>query len=243
MFGSHASPIGPIKTKRFSAKTLPIIDDLPEIDLMLMTHDHYDHLDYDSIMKLKSKVKHAFVSLGVKRHLVSWGMEEHLIEEFDWWDQKLFHDINITITPTRHFSGRGINSLAKCLWGGWAFKTQHENIWFSGEGRYGKHFKEIGKRLGPFDIGFMECGQYSVDWPQIHMFPNESAKAAKDAHVQTAMPFHWAGFNLSYAHDWYEPADSFLQEAHQLHLKAITPALGKIFTATSHTDAWWKKYK
>ena len=244
MLGDNASPIAPTKTKRFSEGTLNIIDELPEIDLIVLTHDHYDHLDLASIQKLKAKTNQYFTSLGVKRHLVSWGIDEKNIEEFDWWDSKTFNDIKITFTPTRHFSGRGITSLAKCLWGGWVFKTESENIWFSGDGGYGDHFKEIGERLGPFDFAMMECGQYCDDWPQIHLFPNESVQAALEAKVKIAMPIHWAGFSLSYQHSWYEPVEDFIKHASEEGLQYITPSIGESFTSTSSTkENWWTKYK
>ena len=243
MLGDDASPIAPKKTKRFSDNSLNLIADLPEIDLMVLTHDHYDHLDYESIKRLKSKTKHYYVALGIKRHLIRWGVEEKNIEEFDWWGVKTFNGIDITFTPTRHFSGRGISSLAKCLWGGWVFKTATENIWFSGDGGYGDHFKEIGKRLGPFDFAMMECGQYCVDWPQIHMFPNECVQAAFDAYVKVAMPVHWGGFNLSYQHAWYEPVEEFVKYADKQSLDYITPSIGEIFKPTATTAQWWIKYK
>jgi L-ascorbate metabolism protein UlaG (beta-lactamase superfamily) len=242
MLGDDASPVAPTKIKRFSTDTLNIIDTLPEIDLILLTHDHYDHLDYASIQKLKSKTKKYGVALGLKRHLISWGIEADRITEFDWWQDEVFDGIKITYTPTRHFSGRGLSSIARCLWGGWALKTEKENIWFSGDGGYGKHFNEIGKRLGPFDFAWMECGQYCVDWHQIHMFPEESVQAAMDAGVKVAMPVHWAGFNLSYQHAWYEPADAFVHHAQLQSLPCITPEPGKIFQVNSATVEWWKKH-
>jgi L-ascorbate metabolism protein UlaG (beta-lactamase superfamily) len=243
MLGGDASPIAPTKTKRFSKDSLNIIDALPEIDLVLLTHDHYDHLDYESISRLKSKTKYYYVALGVKRHLIRWGVDEKMIEEFDWWDAKTFKGMNITFTPTRHFSGRGITSLAKCLWGGWAIRTESENIWFSGDGGYGGHFREIGKRLGPFDFAMMECGQYCDDWPQIHMFPNESAQAAIDANVKVAMPVHWGGFTLSYQHAWFDPVEDFVREAKARSLQYITPAIGELFEIASATKSWWMDYK
>lgn len=242
MLGPDASPIAPTKTKRFSDSSLEIINDLPEIDLMLITHDHYDHLDYASIERLKTKTKQFFVALGIKRHLVSWGIKEDTITEFDWWDAQTFNDIKITFTPTRHFSGRGLTSMAKSLWGGWVLKTSTENIWFSGDGGYGAHFKEIGKTLGPFDFAFMECGQYSEDWPQIHMFPEQSVQAAIDAKVQKAMPVHWAGFNLSYAHSWYEPAEEFMKHAELKKLPTTYPKIGENIDLKHNSAAkWWNK--
>jgi L-ascorbate metabolism protein UlaG (beta-lactamase superfamily) len=239
MLGGDASPIAPTKTRRFSDNTLKIIDELPNIDLMLLSHDHYDHLDYDSIQNLKSKTKKYFVALGVKRHLTSWGIDADHITEFDWWQNHSFEHLNISFTPTRHFSGRGLSSLSKCLWGGWALRSGAENIWFSGDSGYGNHFKEIRKQLGPFDLGFMECGQYNEDWPQIHMFPEESVKAAVEAGVKQAMPVHWGGFNLSYQHGWFEPAEDFIRHADKQSLNILTPRLGELFNLRSVTEPWW----
>ncbi|WP_276165866.1 MBL fold metallo-hydrolase [Zobellia alginiliquefaciens] len=239
MLGPNASPIAPFKTKRFSENTLSLIDDFPEVDLMLISHDHYDHLDYDSIKRLKSKTKEYFVALGVKRHLVSWGIDPELITEFDWWNDATYSDIKITFTPSRHFSGRGLTDRAKSLWGGWTFKTQNHNIWFSGDGGYGKHFKEIGEKLGPFDFGFMEDGQYNEKWHQIHMYPEESVQAAIDAKAKKAMPVHWAGFALA-QHDWTEPAENFKIAAQEKGLDVAFPQLGELCSLKDDNDtSWW----
>jgi len=127
MLGPNTTPIAPVANKRFSKNTLQLIDEFPEIDLILMTHDHYDHLDFDSIQKLKHKTKKYFVALGVKRHLVRWGVSSDLITEFDWWDNQLFEDINITFTPTRHFSGR-VKKAMPVHWAGFYLSFQHS--WF-----------------------------------------------------------------------------------------------------------------
>ncbi|REH01599.1 MBL fold metallo-hydrolase [Flavobacterium aquicola] len=241
MFGSNAAPISPFPIKRFSENTLDIIDELPIIDLVLLSHDHYDHLDYDSIQKLKPKVKQFYVALGVKRHLIKWGIDAEIITEFDWWDTADFNTIQITFTPTRHFSGRGLRDRAKSLWGGWSLMTPKEKIWFSGDSGYGQHFKEIGRRLGPFDFAFMECGQYNENWSQIHMFPEESVQAAIDANVQTFMPVHWAGFALA-QHSWTEPVERFIEAANKQNIKCIVPKLGEIVSIeTSKTSDFWFK--
>lgn len=241
MFGPDAAPIAPFKVKRFSDATLAIIDSFPEIDLVLISHDHYDHLDYESILKLKEKAKCFYVALGVKRHLVSWGIPENIITEFNWWNEFNFNDIKITFTPTRHFSGRGLTDRAKSLWGGWVFKTEEEHIWFSGDSGYGSHFKEIGDRLGPFDFAFMECGQYNEKWNQIHMYPEESVQAALDAKVQNCMPVHWAGFALA-QHPWKEPVERFIEKAKSEKLNFIVPKIGELFSSeTVKSSEWWKK--
>ena len=242
MLGDNASPIAPFKTKRFSENTLDLIDDFPEIDLLIMTHDHYDHLDLASIEKLQSKVGVYFVGLGVGRHLEAWGIDPNKITEFDWWDEQNFEDIKITYTPTRHASGRGINDQSQCLWGGWVFKTEKQNIYFSGDGGYGDHFKDIGKKLGPFDFGFIECGQYNENWHQIHMYPEESVQAAFDAGVKKALPIHWCGFALA-QHHWKDPIQRFYKESKAKNLEISTPNIGEIINYNSPTLPWWEAFK
>jgi L-ascorbate metabolism protein UlaG (beta-lactamase superfamily) len=243
MLGEDASPVGPKRTKRFSENTLDICKSLPDIDLILLTHDHYDHLDFASIQILKSKTRNYYVSLGLKRHLMAWGVEENLIKEFDWWDKADFEGIQITFTPSRHFSGRGLTSIARCLWGGWSFKTATDSIWFSGDGGYGEHFKTIGQELGPIDFAFMECGQYSPDWALIHMFPEESVRAAMDAGAKKVMPVHWGGFNLSYHHAWFEPVEDFIHHSKQNQIEFIVPEIGRVFEYEQELDNfWWKPF-
>ncbi|MDB4270764.1 MBL fold metallo-hydrolase [bacterium] len=239
MLGPNAAPIAPFPVKRFSDKTLNLIDELPQIDLLLLSHDHYDHLDFESIQKLKPKVKHYFVALGVARHLVKWGIPKNDITEFDWWANQRFKDIDISFTPTRHFSGRGLTDRAKSLWGGWTFKTSAENIWFSGDSGYGRHFKDIGAQLGPFDFAFMESGQYNENWHQIHMYPEESVQAALDAGVTKIMPVHWGGFTLA-QHSWKDPVDRFVKEAERQNISVSHPILGDIHSYQENIrQRWW----
>lgn len=240
MFGENSAPISPFPVRRFSKNTLSIIDQLPLMDLILISHDHYDHLDYHSIKKLKSKGGKYLVALGVKRHLVKWGIKEDDIIEFDWWDEYKQGQVEITFTPTQHFSGRGMGDRFKSLWGGWAFRTSSQNIYFSGDSGYGPHFKEIGKRLGPFDFGFMECGQYNELWKAIHMFPEESVQAAIDAAVEKAMPVHWAAFALA-QHQWREPVIRFVKEAKKRGVNYLVPEPGSEFSVDFPMgNAWWQ---
>jgi L-ascorbate metabolism protein UlaG (beta-lactamase superfamily) len=240
MLGSNAAPISPFPERRFSVNTLDIIDTLPELDLVLLSHDHYDHLDYDSVQRLKGKSKNIFTALGVGRHLRKWGVGNGKITEFDWWDDRVVNDIKITFTPSRHFSGRGPNDEAKSFWGGWVLNTGKLNIWFSGDGGYTGHFKEIGGRFGPFDLGFVECGQYSDLWHDIHMYPEESVQAAIDAGVRKAMPVHWGAFALS-QHPWTDPPERWVAEADKKGLNYITPVLGETINLDSEMRTrWWR---
>ncbi|MBX2846083.1 MAG: MBL fold metallo-hydrolase [Saprospiraceae bacterium] len=241
MLGPNASPIAPFETKRFSENTLSLIDAFPEIDIVLMTHDHYDHLDLVSIEALQGKVQQFIVALGVGRHLEKWGIAPQKITEMDWWDTVNINNLEISFTPTRHFSGRGLRDREHCLWGGWVLKTEDENIYFSGDGGYGQHFKEVGERLGPFDFGFMECGQYNKNWRPIHLFPTESVQAARDAQVARIMPFHWAGFALA-QHTWKGPAEDFVKAATAEHIPYITPKIGQLVDLGQlpTNEHWWE---
>ncbi len=240
MLGPDAAPIAPFKSARFSAHSLALIDQLPPIDAILITHDHYDHLDYHSIKKLRNKTDTWFVALGVGRHLEKWHIPPARIREFDWWESIKWESIDITFTPSRHFSGRGPTDRQQSLWGGWVFKTDRHAIFWSGDGGYGTHFKEIGEKLGPFDWGFMECGQYNPRWRQIHMYPEEAIQAARDAGVKVATPVHWAGFALA-LHSWTEPAERFREAGRQAGQTTCFPRIGELVMLGQQTgEPWWE---
>jgi L-ascorbate metabolism protein UlaG (beta-lactamase superfamily) len=242
MFGPDASPIAPMKSQRFTRHSLDLIDTLPQIDAILLTHDHYDHLDYHSMVKLRSKVDTYFVALGVARHLVRWGVPKSQITEFDWGDEKLFAGIRLIFTPSRHFSGRGPVDRAKSLWGGWVFQTNKYRIYWSGDGGYDTHFREIGRRYGPFHWSFMECGQYNEMWHQIHMIPEESVRAAREVGTKTAIPVHWGGFTLA-MHHWTDPVIRFVREAQKLDQQVCCPHPGQmVIMGDLFSEPWWQEY-
>ena len=170
--------------KRFSKELTISIEKLPQIDAVILSHDHYDHLDYESIKKLHPKVGHFFAPLGLGVHLLEWGVPEGKITELDWWGQTTFEDLTLISTPSQHFSGRGLTDRDKTLWCSWVIQSEDEKIFFSGDSGYGDHFKSIGEKYGPFDFAMMECGQYNSLWSEIHMFPEETAQAGVDVHYQ-----------------------------------------------------------
>ena len=242
MFGQDASPVGPFRTKRFSKDTLKLIDELPPIDAVLMTHDHYDHLDFESIRLLRSKVNLFLVPLGLGRHLIRWDIDKSSIVECDWWQEIKYFDIDFIFTPSRHFSGRGAFDRAKSLWGGWVIKSKNSNIYYSGDGGYETHFKLIGEKFGPFDWGFMECGQYNERWSQIHMYPEKTVQAALDAQVSQAIPVHWGAFSLA-LHSWTDPIDRFVESAENKEQQFLSPEPGEIIVSgQSQSNPWWKQY-
>jgi len=231
MLGPDAAPIGPIRSPRFSANGLAILEQLPELDAVLFTHDHYDHLDYKSLKIIAPKTKKFLVALGVGRHLRSWKVPSEKIQEFDWWDETLLDELQITATPSRHFSGRGLFDRGKSLWCGWVFKSNAHSIYWSGDGGYDTHFQNIGEKLGPFDWSFIECGQYHDLWHDIHLFPEESVQAAIEAKSKIASPVHWAGFSLS-PHPWKDPYERFTKAAEEAKLQSFIPKLGALVTVS-----------
>ena len=243
MFGSDASPVGPIRTKRFSKDSLRVIKDLPQIDVILMTHDHYDHLDFASMRELRQKVNCFLVPLGVGRHLEHWGIGKSMITEFDWWQEIKLFELQFIFTPSRHFSGRGVLDRATSLWGGWVIKSSKHSIYWSGDGGYDEHFKLVGEKFGPFDWGFMECGQYNERWHQIHMYPEEAVTAAIEAKVKKAIPVHWGAFSLA-LHHWKEPIQRFKAAAEQKQQACLSPRPGAIIDINvNETESWWEAFE
>ncbi|WP_127495860.1 MBL fold metallo-hydrolase [Paenibacillus glycanilyticus] len=242
MLGRAPSPVPWIGGKRFSG-SLPIeIEELPAIDAVLLSHDHYDHLDYGSIKRLKDKVGRFFVPLGVAAHLERWGVAPDRIEEFHWWEETVWEGIHMACTPARHFSGRGLTGRNGTLWCSWVLHGREARIFFSGDSGYGPHFRQIGEQYGPFDLTFMECGQYDSRWAAIHMMPEESVQAHLDVKGDVMIPIHWGAFRLA-MHDWRDPAERALKKARELRAKLATPRIGEpvpIGTGTYPSDEWWR---
>ena len=243
MFGEVPAPHPMLGTKRFS-NDLPIaIEKIPFIDAVFITHDHYDHLDYGSIQKLKEKVKTFYTPLGVGVHLQAWGIDKADIIELDWWQEAKLDGLTIRCTPAQHFSGRGISDRAKTFWCSWIIQSETDNIFFSGDGGYAPHFKEIGEKYGPFNLALMECGQYNKLWPLVHMFPEETAIAGMDVQAKTIMPIHWGAFKLSH-HSWTDPVERVSVKARELGLDLITPRIGEPIELDSIVIAqpnWWQR--
>lgn len=213
------------------------------IDKVIISHNHYDHLDKASIQQLISKTKQFFVPLGMDTDLEHWGVNKEKLKSFDWWQEHQTENALIAFTPARHYSGRGFKDRNLTLWGSWVIKTKSETIYFSGDSGYFEGFKQIGEKYGPFDLTMIETGAYNVDWPAIHMFPVESVQAHLDLNGKTMLPIHNSTFDLS-IHPWYEPLERVSVEAQKHQVTLTTPIVGEVFTAKQAIqNAWWNEYK
>ncbi len=242
MLGQHAGPLSVLSPARFST-TLPIdIDAMPFIDVVVISHDHYDHLDYGSIRKLKDKTGRFYVPLGVGAHLKSWGVDPKAITELDWWQEVKFDEFVFVCAPARHFSGRGLNGN-KSLWSSWVIRTPSQQYYFSGDSGYGPHFAEIGKRFGPMDFVMMECGQYNDLWSAIHMMPEQTVQATRDVGGKVLMPIHWGAFALA-MHTWNDPVVRVTAEANRTGVPVVTPKIGEMLNLNSLNVSpvrWWEQ--
>jgi L-ascorbate metabolism protein UlaG (beta-lactamase superfamily) len=219
------------------------LSELPPLDAIILSHDHYDHLDKATIKFFGGSTIPFFCSLGVGQHLQSFGIERNYITELDWGDSVMIdHDCVITATPSRHFSGRGIFGRNETLWSSFVIKGTKHNIFFGADSGYFPGFKDIGEAFGPFDLAILEIGAYGEYWPDIHMGPDNASNAFLDLKGKVMMPIHWGTFNLA-LHDWFEPIERLQQYAIDKKIELFVPEPGKPTEFTgAYNSGWWKPY-
>ncbi len=241
VFSGSVSPL-PVGQKAFRGTDIYSTDDFPEIDYLFITHDHWDHLDYSTIKKLRSKIKLYICGLGVGEHLERWGIPPDKIIEKDWNESFSLGDFTVNTLPARHFSGRGFKRN-KSLWLSFALKTPTQNIFIGGDSGYDNHFKEIGNKFGPFDLAILENGQYDIKWRYIHMLPGEILTAAKEIKAKKLFAVHSSKFSLS-THPWDEPLKKLIENNEEVNLPIITPMIGekvRLKDSNQKFSHWWKE--
>jgi L-ascorbate metabolism protein UlaG (beta-lactamase superfamily) len=238
VFSKAASPIKSF-VKRFQPPVINL-EELPEIEWVIISHDHYDHLDMETVEFFKDKRTRFAVPIGVGSHLRYWGIPEERIVEMDWWQVIEVDGLTIHCTPAQHFSGRTGQDL-KTLWASWSVKSADLQIFFSGDSGYNKHYEQIGKRLGPFKFAFIDSGQYNFKWREVHNTPEEAVKAAKDLRSEYLIPIHWGMFELA-LHPWYEPAVRSYSFSELQGVNLITPKIGQLveMNKIESSEQWWK---
>lgn len=242
VFGDRASPLSFAGPKRFHPVPARIAE-LPQLDVVLLSHDHYDHLCKGSIREL-AKLRVPFVtSLGVGAHLETYGVDPALITELDWWETHTLQggELELTAAPAQHFSGRGMTDRNQTLWSSFRIQTRNRKLFFSGDTGYTEEFRVIGERLGPFEIVMLEIGAYHPAWGKIHLGPEKALAVQQMLGGGTLLPVHWGTFDLA-LHAWDEPAETLLNLAEPLGRRVLTPILGRPFEP-AHLDGptpWWR---
>lgn len=240
VFGARASPVSWAGPLRFHPSPLAL-DEVPPIEGLILSHDHYDHLDATTIEALTQRVQRYFVPLGVGARLRDMGVPADRIVELDWWQAARHGEVTLTATPAQHFSGRTLWDRNKTLWSSWAIRSGDERIFYSGDSGYFQGFKEIGEKLGPFDLALMENGAYDSHWPSVHMSPEETVRAFQDVKAKTLYLVHNSTFDLAF-HPWREPLERVAELAERQRLPLATPEIGEVLTLGRPRDnkLWWR---
>ncbi|WCM93290.1 MBL fold metallo-hydrolase [Acidovorax sp. NCPPB 2350] len=240
VFSERASPFAFAGPKRFHAPPLSI-EELPPIRGVVLSHDHYDHLDHAAILALAPKVEHFVAPLGVGDRLIAWGVPDSKVRQFDWWQGTTLGGVRLVCTPAQHFSGRGLSDGNRTLWSSWALIAGDTRVFFSGDSGYFDGFRAIGDRFGPFDLTLMETGAYNADWPDVHMQPEQSLQAHLDVRGRHCLPIHNGTFDLS-LHPWTEPFERIAALAARQGVPLATPAMGERvdIRAPGPSAPWWR---
>ncbi len=243
VFVGYSSPFSFI-SKAFSGTNLYTAEDIPELDYLIITHDHWDHLDYRTVKKLFPKIKKIITGLGTGAHLEYWGFDAKNIIELDWFEKADLGDgFVVHCEPARHFSGRGFKR-DQAIWASFVLETPAQKIYIGGDSGYDDNFKKMGEKYDSIDLAILELGQYNEDWQYIHMMPGEQLQAMKDMKAKRVFPVHNSKFALA-AHAWDEPLQK-ITELNTDSLRILTPAIGE---KTDWTDdnkiytKWWQDYK
>jgi len=241
----RASPFSWVGPKRFHPSPVTA-EELPDIDVVLITHDHYDHLEKSTLVTINKRVERFIVPLGIGALLEDWGIKPSKITELDWWQTYSSGSLKFHATPAVHYSGRGLFDRNQRLWCSWSIVGKEKRAFISGDSGYFGEFKDIGKRLGPFDVTFLKIGAYSDKgtWRALHMTPEEAGQQHLDLRGQLLVPLHWATFDMA-LHPWYEPIERLVTFSEKELITLIAPEVGEKIDLSGRIDTnhWWVKYK
>lgn len=238
VWGERASPFSFMGPKRWYPPPLPL-DELPAIDVVLISHDHYDHLDTPTVKALRGKVGRWAVPLGIGAHLERWGVAPEAIVELDWWEQTRVGALTLTATPARHFSGRWLDDADQTLWSGWVMASDRHKVYYSGDTALFDEIDQIA-RLGPFDLTLIEAGAYDALWADVHLGPEQAVEAHQRVGGGMLLPVHWGLFDLA-LHAWTEPMERILAAADAAGVQVAAPRPGESIepALARPVERWW----
>ncbi|MGG2047681.1 MBL fold metallo-hydrolase [Burkholderia gladioli] len=240
VFGERASPFKRVGPKRFHAPPIALTD-LPPLAGVILSHDHYDHLDRETVLALADRTAIFLTPLGVGERLIEWGIDAAKVRQFDWWQGTEIDGISFTATPAQHFSGRSLFDGNSTLWASWTIIDAQLRIFFSGDTGYFDGFREIGERFGPFDVTMLETGAYDAQWPYVHMQPEHTVQAHQDLRGRWLVPVHNGTFDLA-MHRWQDPFERVFGLAAAQGIALATPRMGeRLDLAAPHRgERWWR---
>jgi len=242
VLNQYASPV-PGVTRRFSKAPIRV-EDLPHIDAVVISHDHYDHLEKDTVVFLSRRGAVFFVPSKVGQYIRKWGVPSGQIRELSWWEEFRFETLTFICVPACHFSGRGLFDRNETLWAGWIVRSDTRSLYYSGDTGYANHFAAIGERYGPFDLTLIKIGAYNEAWPYIHVDPEQAVKAHIEVKGKVLLPVHWATFTLA-LHPWDEPIIRAMKATKQNQVRIVTPIIGELVDIDKPIENrnWWEKVK
>ncbi|BBQ00909.1 hydrolase (plasmid) [Burkholderia sp. SFA1] len=241
VFGERASPFRRIGPKRFHAPPIAL-HDLPPLRGVILSHDHYDHLDRETVLALAATTEVFLTTLGVGDRLIDWGVDAAKVRQLDWWQSVQIDGLSFTATPAQHFSGRSLFDGNSTLWASWVIVDDGLRVFFSGDTGYFDGFRTIGERLGPFDVTLIETGAYDAQWPYVHMQPEETVQAHVDLRGRWLVPIHNGTFDLA-MHPWQEPFERVTGLALARGVAVATPRMGERLDldAPHRGERWWRE--
>ena len=241
MFSERCSPVSFAGPKRFFPAPLPLAE-LPHIDIVAVSHDHYDHLDMRSIQALAAQGAEFVVPLGMGAHLQRWGVKPARINELDWYDTASIAGLRLLAAPARHYSGRGILGRDRVQWASWVVLGSRARVFFSGDSGYAAEFARIGRHFGPFDLTLIKIGASDPTWEEVHMSPEDAVRTHRDLRGKLLLPVHWATFNLAH-HAWNEPAQRFVAAAQAQQVAYAVPRPGEPVEpgVSEPRNVWWSE--